>query len=163
MRRLEGVRDVKLSRDDLRPEYNVVFDRDRLSYYGISSATASQAVRNRIDGLVASKYREDGDEYDIIVRYAEPFRNRIEDVENITLYNAQGRPVKLKEVGTVEEEYAAPMIERENRPASRWATWWPRSKSSSPTIPRPTAWTSKWAVRSRIRATPSATWERCSS
>ena len=114
-RRLEGVRDVKLSRDDLRPEYNVVFDRDRLSYYGISSATASQAVRNRIDGLVASKYREDGDEYDIIVRYAEPFRNRIEDVENITLYNAQGRPVKLKEVGTVEEEYAAPMIERENR------------------------------------------------
>ena len=115
MRRLEGVRDVKLSRDDLRPEYNVVFDRDRLSYYGISSATASQAVRNRIDGLVASKYREDGDEYDIIVRYAEPFRNRIEDVENITLYNAQGRPVKLKEVGTVEEEYAAPMIERENR------------------------------------------------
>ena len=86
-----------------------------LSYYGISSATASQAVRNRIDGLVASKYREDGDEYDIVVRYAEPFRNRIEDVENITLYNAQGRPVKLKEVGTVEEEYAAPMIERENR------------------------------------------------
>lgn len=115
MRHLEGVRDVKLSRDDLRPEYNVVFDRDRLSYYGISSAVASQAVRNRIDGLVASKYREDGDEYDIIVRYAEPFRNRIEDVENITLYNAQGRPVKLKEVGTVEEEYAAPMIERENR------------------------------------------------
>ena len=53
----------------------MVFDRDRLSYYGISSATASQAVRNRIDGLVASKYREDGDEYDIIVRYAEPFRN----------------------------------------------------------------------------------------
>ena len=44
MRRLEGVRDVKLSRDDLRPEYNVVFDRDRLSYYGISSATASQAA-----------------------------------------------------------------------------------------------------------------------
>ena len=107
--------DVQLSRDDLRPELNVVFDRDRLAYYGMNSATASQAVRNRIDGLVASKYREDGDEYDIIVRYAEPFRNRIEDVENITLYNAQGRPVKLKEVGTVEEEYAAPMIERENR------------------------------------------------
>ncbi len=115
MRGLPGVRDVKLSRDDLRPEYNVVFDRDRLSYYGMNSATASQAVRNRIDGLVASKYREDGDEYDIVVRYAEPFRRRVEDVENITLYNAQGRPVKLKEVGSVVEEYAAPEIERENR------------------------------------------------
>ena len=112
---IPGLRDAQLSRDDLRPEYNVVFDRDKLAYYGMNSATASQAVRNRINGLDASKYREDGDEYDIIVRYAEPFRNRIEDVENITLYNAQGRPVKLKEVGTVEEEYAAPMIERENR------------------------------------------------
>ncbi len=112
---LEGTRDVRLSRDDLRPEYNVVFDRDRLSYYGMNSAAASQAVRNRIDGLTASKYREDGDEYDIVVRYAEPFRTRVEDVENITLYNAQGRPVKLKEVGEVREEYAAPEIQRENR------------------------------------------------
>ncbi|MDE5851959.1 MAG: efflux RND transporter permease subunit, partial [Alistipes sp.] len=112
---LPGMRDVKLSRDDLRPEFNVVFDRDRLAYYGLNGSTASQAVRNRIDGLVASKYREDGDEYDIVVRYAEPFRMRIEDVENITLYNAQGAPVKLKEVGRVQEEFAAPMIERENR------------------------------------------------
>lgn len=92
MAQLEGTRDVRLSREDLRPEYNVVFDRDRLSYYGMNSATASQAVRNRIDGLVASKYREDGDEYDIVVRYAEPFRTRVEDIENITLHNAQGRP-----------------------------------------------------------------------
>ncbi len=112
---LEGTRDVQLSRDDLRPEYNVVFDRDRLSYYGMNRVTTAQAVRNRIDGLTASKYREDGDEYDIIVRYGEPFRTRVEDVENITLYNMQGRPVKLKEVGKVQEEYAAPEIQRENR------------------------------------------------
>ena len=115
MAQLEGMRDVRLSREDLRPEYNVVFDRDRLSYYGMNSATASQAVRNRIDGLVASKYREDGDEYDIVVRYAEPFRTRVEDIENITLHNAQGRPVKLREVGRVQEEFAAPEIQRENR------------------------------------------------
>lgn len=112
---LEGTRDVQLSRDELRPELNVVFDRDRLAYYGLNSATASQAVKNRFDGLVASKYREDGDEYDIVVRYAEPFRTTVEDVGNVTLYNPMGRPVKLKEVGRVEEEYAAPMIERENR------------------------------------------------
>lgn len=115
MAQLEGTRDVRLSREDLRPEYNVVFDRDRLSYYGMNSATASQAVRNRIDGLVSSKYREDGDEYDIVVRYAEPFRTRVEDIENITLHNAQGRPVKLREVGRVQEEFAAPEIQRENR------------------------------------------------
>ena len=115
MRKVEGLRDVQLSRDDLRPEFNVVFDRNKLAYYGINSATASQYVRNRINGFECSKFREDGDEYDIIVRYAEPFRSSIADVENITLYGAQGQPVKLREVATVEEEFAAPSIERENR------------------------------------------------
>ncbi len=115
MAALSGTRDVRLSRDELRPEYNVVFDRNRLSYYGMSSATASQAVRNRINGLEASKYREDGDEYDIVVRYAEPFREHLEDVGNITLYNSAGRPVKLSEVGEIREEFTVPSIERENR------------------------------------------------
>ena len=112
---IPGLRDAQLSRDDLRPEFNVIFDRDKLAYYGMNSATASQAVRNRINGLDASKYREDGDEYDIVVRYAEPFRTSIQDVENIVLYGANGQPVKLKEVATVAEEFASPSIERENR------------------------------------------------
>ncbi len=110
-----GARDVQLSRDELRPEYNVTFDRSKLAFYGISSATASTFVRNRINGLDASKYREDGDEYDIVVRYAEPFRASFEDVENITLYGATGQPVKLREVATIDEEFAAPSIQRENR------------------------------------------------
>ena len=112
---IHGARDVQLSRDALRPEMNVVFDREKLAYFGLNSATASQAVRNRINGYVASHYREDGDEYDIVVRYAEPFRTSIEDVENIVLYGAMGQPVKLKEVAAVAEEFAAPTIERENR------------------------------------------------
>ena len=115
MKEVPGLKDVQLSREDLRPEYNVAFDRDRLSYYGLNSATASQFVRNRIDGLVASKYREDGDEYDIVVRYGEEFRTQIEDVENIVLYGSAGQPVRLKEVAKVVEEFAAPSIERENR------------------------------------------------
>ena len=41
------------------------------------------ALRNRINGSTASKYREDGDEYDIKVRYAPVFRQSVEDIENI--------------------------------------------------------------------------------
>lgn len=115
LRSVPGLRDIQLSRDDLRPEYNVVFNKKQLSYYGMNSATAAQFVRNRINGLDASKYREDGDEYDIVVRYAEEFRSTLEDVENITLYGSNGQPVKLKEVGTIVEEFASPSIERENR------------------------------------------------
>ena len=73
---IPGLRDAQLSRDDLRPEYNVVFDRDRLAYYGMNSAPRPR--RRCATGStvwMASKYREDGDEYDIVVRYGEPFRD----------------------------------------------------------------------------------------
>ncbi len=115
MSKLSTMRDAQLSREDLQPEFNVVFDRDKLSYYGMNSATAAQFVRNRIYGFECTKYREDGDEYDIVVRYDEPFRESLEVVENITLYSAIGQPVKLKEVARIEESFASPTIERENR------------------------------------------------
>ncbi|MDR1198226.1 MAG: efflux RND transporter permease subunit [Prevotellaceae bacterium] len=112
---IKGTRDVQLSRDDMRPEYNVRFDKTKLAYYGMTSAMASAAVRNRIDGLIASKYREDGDEYDVVVRYSEEFRKSMDDIRNITLYNSSGQRIKLGEVATVNDEFAAPAIERENR------------------------------------------------
>jgi multidrug efflux pump subunit AcrB len=112
---LSTMRDVQLSREDLQPEYNVIFDREKLSYFGMNSATAAQFIRNRIYGYECSKYREDGDEYDIVVRYDEPFRQSIEEVENIILYTAMGRPIRLKEVAEVREEFSSPQIERENR------------------------------------------------
>lgn len=115
MSQLSTMRDAQLSREDLQPEFNVRFDRDKLAYYGLNAATVAQFIRNRIYGYECTKYREDGDEYNIVVRYAEPYRESIEDVENITLYTAQGRAIKLKEVATIYEDFASPEIERENR------------------------------------------------
>ena len=112
---LSTMRDAQLSREDLQPEYNVVFDREKMAYYGLNPSTAAQFVRNRIYGYACTKYREDGDEYDIVVRYDEPFRESLESVENITLYSATGQPIKLKDVARVEESFSSPTIERENR------------------------------------------------
>ena len=115
MSQLSTLRDAQLSREDLQPEFNVQFDREKLAYYGLNASTVAQFIRNRIYGYECSKYREDGDEYNIVVRYAEPFRESLEDVENITLYTSQGRAIKLKEVATIHEDFASPTIERENR------------------------------------------------
>ncbi len=112
---LTTMRDAQLSREELQPEYNVVFDREKMAYYGLNPSTAAQFVRNRIYGYECSKYREDGDEYNIVVRYDEPFRESLESVENITLYSATGQPIKLKDVARVEESFSSPTIERENR------------------------------------------------
>lgn len=115
IKNVPGTRDIDISREDFKPEYQVEFDRDKLAQFGINTTTASSFVRNRINGLVASKFREDGDEYDIVVRYDESFRNTIEDIENITIYNSQGKGVKVKELGKVAEHFSPPSIERQNR------------------------------------------------
>ncbi|MFR9602299.1 MAG: efflux RND transporter permease subunit [Rikenellaceae bacterium] len=115
IREIPGIRDVQLSRDDLRPEYNVVFDREKLKSHGLDYYTSAYYVRNRINGYTASLYREDGEEYDIVVRYMEEKRKSLDDVRNITLYSSTGAQVRLSEVATVEEVFAAPSIERENR------------------------------------------------
>ncbi|MDO4756689.1 MAG: efflux RND transporter permease subunit, partial [Parabacteroides sp.] len=70
MRNVEGCAQVNISREDYIPEYQVDFDREKLAINGLNVTTASMFLRNRINGSTASKYREDGDEYDITVRYA---------------------------------------------------------------------------------------------
>ncbi len=88
MRTLPGCSEVTISRDSTRPEYHVDFDREKLSLNGLDVTTAAMYLRNRINGSVNSYYREDGDEYDIRVRYDRQFRESIEDIENITIYNS---------------------------------------------------------------------------
>ncbi|MDD2412901.1 MAG: efflux RND transporter permease subunit [Bacteroidales bacterium] len=112
---LEGARDINISRDKSKPELKVILDRDKLVQAGLNTATVSMALRNRVQGLTASKYREQGDEYDIIVRYTEDYRSSISDIENITLMNPQGQKIRLSEIGTVVEHWSPPTIERRNR------------------------------------------------
>ncbi|MDR3185091.1 MAG: efflux RND transporter permease subunit [Prevotellaceae bacterium] len=115
MRGIEGARDVRISREAMKVELQVDFDREKLAKFGVNTVTAANYVRNRINGLTASLYREDGEEYDIIVRYDETFRTAIGDIENILLYNSAGGSIRLSEVATVVERFTPPVIEREDR------------------------------------------------
>ena len=113
--KVKGVTEVNISRSDYQPEYQVDFDREKLAMHGLNLSTAGNYLRNRVNGAVASKYREDGDEYDIKVRYAPEFRTSLESLENILIYNAQGQSVRVKDVGKVVERFAPPTIERKDR------------------------------------------------
>lgn len=112
---VEGLRDVQISRQDYRMEYQIRFDREKLSLNGLNMSTAANAVRNRINGLVMSQFREDGDEYDIRVRYDEQYRQSIEDIENILIYNSMGMGVRVRDLGEVFESSSLPQIDRKNR------------------------------------------------
>ncbi len=112
---VKGLRDLVISRQDYRTEYQVEFDREKLAENGLNSATAANFIRNRINGLVTSKYREEGDEYDIVVQYAEKYRQSIETIEDISVFNNAGVPIKVRELGKVIEKSSLPQIDRENR------------------------------------------------
>jgi len=113
--KVEGVREVNVSRDDYQPEYQVEFDRDKLALHGLNLSTAATYLRNRVNGALATYYREDGDEYDVKVRYAPEFRTSIDDLENILIYTPQGKGVRIKDLGKVVERENPPTIERKDR------------------------------------------------
>ena len=110
-----GVAEVNISRSDYQPEYQVDFDREKLAIHGLNLATAGNYLRNSIHGSLASIYREDGEEYDIRVRYAPEYRTSVEALENVLVYNNAGEGVRIKDVGTVVERFAPPTIERKDR------------------------------------------------
>jgi HAE1 family hydrophobic/amphiphilic exporter-1 len=115
LRNINGVSEIRISREDYQPEYQVDFDREKLALNGLNLATAATYLRNRINGATASQFREEGKEYDIKVMYAPEYRTSIEDIENIVVYNAQGKGVRVKELGTVVERFAPPTIDRKDR------------------------------------------------
>ena len=106
---------VTLSRDQYTPEYQVDFDRVKLAANGMNSTTAAAAVSAAMSGSVGSYYREDGEEYSIRVRYAKDYRTSVEDIENIIIYNASGKGIRIKDLGRVVETEVPPTIERKNR------------------------------------------------
>ncbi|MDE6541566.1 MAG: efflux RND transporter permease subunit [Muribaculaceae bacterium] len=112
---IPGTADVFISRSDYQPEYQVDFDREKLAIYGLNLQTAATYLRNRINGTIASRFREDGEEYDIMVMYDPAHRQSIDDIENILIYNSAGNAVRLKDVGTVVERATPPTIERKDR------------------------------------------------
>ena len=115
MKNTQGLRDVKLSRENYMPQLKVQFDRAKLAVNGVSLTNAATAVRNRINGVITTQFREDGDEYDIVVRDEIKYRTNIDDVRAILLYNNQGKAIRLSEVADVIEDFAPPSIEHLDR------------------------------------------------
>lgn len=106
---------VNISRSDYTPELVIDFDRDKLARQGIGLSAASTAVRSLINGSLMSYYREDGEEYDIKVRYEPTARVSTDDILNMVIPNSQGQNVRVRDIATVKESSLPPTIERKDR------------------------------------------------
>ena len=112
---LPGARDVFSDRDDDRPEIKIIVDKEKASRHGLTSATISTYLRNRVNGMAVGFLKEDGDEYDILVRLKEENRNSISDVLDFSIPTPTGQTIKLSEICSVDEYWAPPKIVRKSR------------------------------------------------
>ncbi len=110
-----GARDTKVSRDEDRAELKITFDKQKLALHGLSGSAVAMYVRNRVNGMAAGYLKEDGEEYDIVVRLREEYRSSISDIEQMSIPTPTGKVIKLEELAKVEEYWCPPTIERKNR------------------------------------------------
>lgn len=106
---------VVVSRKDYVPEIRFVFDRTKLAEQGLNLSTAAMYLRNAVNGSIASRYREGGEEYDIRVSIAPESRLSLQDIANLSLYTASGKLIRLADLGYLDESFTPPTIQRKDR------------------------------------------------
>ena len=112
--KIPTARNVDISRDDDRPELKIVVDKVKASRHGLSSSAVASIVRNRVNGMACGYLKEDGDEYNIVVRLKEENRSSIDAIEDLTIPTAGGN-VKLSELVSIQEYWGPPEITRKSR------------------------------------------------
>jgi HAE1 family hydrophobic/amphiphilic exporter-1 len=115
IKNIQGAKDVTISRDKSKPELQIILDQNKMIANGLNTAMVSSAVKNRVAGLVATRLRQSGDEYDVVVRFKESERSSLTDIENIGITNPMGQIIRLGEIATIKEYWAPPTIERKRR------------------------------------------------
>jgi HAE1 family hydrophobic/amphiphilic exporter-1 len=115
IKNVEGCKDIKISRAKSKPELQIIFDQDKMISNGLNTAMVSSAVKNRVDGLIATKLRQFGDEYDVVVRFKKDARSTITDIENIGIPNMTGQIIRLGEIASLKEYWSPPSIERKRK------------------------------------------------
>ena len=91
MDNVPGARDTKVSRDEDRAELKITFDKQKLALHGLNGSTVAMYVRNRVNGMAAGFLKEDGEEYNIVVRLQEKYRSSITDIEQLSIPTPTGK------------------------------------------------------------------------
>lgn len=110
-----GVRDVDTTMKFGKPEIKLMVDRERASQLGIPLAQIAETVKGSMLGVVPTRLRVGGEEYDIRVRFKEQDRASISDIRNIRLLTPTGGVVPLEELVAIKESLGPIKIFRESQ------------------------------------------------
>lgn len=115
MKQIPGLINVEAEISDKRPELTASIDREKAGLLKISVQDIAQTLETTIQGTEATLYREEGDEFAVVVRLRESDRDHLSDVQQVGVTTATGRTIPLKNLLRFDTNEAPVVIERQNQ------------------------------------------------
>ena len=110
-----GIADVRIGRDEGRPELAIRVDRPKAAMLGLTVSGVATTIQTNVAGTQAAFFRERGFEYPIVVRLREEDRGRVSDVSDILISTPTGQVLQAKNLMKVENEQGPVQIDRKNQ------------------------------------------------
>ncbi|MEN8154337.1 MAG: efflux RND transporter permease subunit [Acidobacteriota bacterium] len=115
---IEGLKDVESSVKSGFPELVVEFDRTKLSHYGMNAFDVASLIKNKIEGFVATKYKERDKRVDIRVYLKDEQRQRAENIKNLIINPGMEIPIPLSSIAKIKMLNGPNEIRRVNQDRS---------------------------------------------
>ncbi len=112
---IEGIVDTEINVKEGGQELRVIPDRQRLNDLKLTTFQVADLISTSIQGKVAARYREEGDEYSIFVQLDKPFREHKESLLNLQIPTITGKMIPLSQVASIDQGNAPTTIYRENQ------------------------------------------------
>ncbi len=109
-----GIADVRLGRDEGRPEISVRVDRPKAAMLGMTPQSVATTIQTNVAGTIAAQFRQRGNEYPVVVRLRESDREAVSDVGDVLLSTPGGQVVPAKSVMDVTRDAGPVQIDRKN-------------------------------------------------
>ena len=98
---LPGLVDVKSSLQAGNPELQISYKRDQLSAYGLSLRNVAELVRHKVQGKVATDFRQDERQIDVRVRLREEDRLGLDELRRLVINPNAPIPIPLSAVADI--------------------------------------------------------------
>lgn len=114
VRGVSGAVDVQPAQVAGKPQLLIKADRQAIARYGLNISDVQSVIRAAVGGETAGEVFEGIRRFDILVRYAAPYRETAEAIKGILVRAPDGAPVPLAQIADVEEIIGPRQITREN-------------------------------------------------
>ncbi|MCO5250009.1 MAG: efflux RND transporter permease subunit [Candidatus Kapabacteria bacterium] len=112
---IPGADNVRLSVEEGSPEFKIIPDKDKMQRLGLNTAYVGLNLRAAYTGNDDATLTEVGIEYPIRIRLNEFSRQNFEDVQQLTITNQMGIPVKISQFASVQHDNSPSLLERKDR------------------------------------------------